>query len=275
MDRVKHRPTLFLAVLLVLGFLLLSLRLDSRIQSLKGFLYYTLDPGPKSADWVAQHVRGSTGFLASLIWLHRENDKLQKRVSESLHQRQAMNVLQEENARLRKLLGYIQESDWKVVPVRVIGRDPQEWHSSLLIDHGWESGLAKNDVVLAVEGEREGVVGRVIETSPRTAKILLLTDALSSVAGVLKRSRDDGIIEGLNQSELKMDYLSEDSDIQAGDEVWTSGMGGIFPEGLLIGRVKAVLPALEGGFKAATVEPGLHLYRLRELLVVKREKSSL
>ncbi len=103
---VRHRPTVVLIVFLTIGFLLLSLRVNSKIQTIKGFLYYILDPGPKGMAWILQHTQDSGGFLVSLISLNEENRDLRNRLNEYIHQQQDIAVLKEENARLQQLVGF-------------------------------------------------------------------------------------------------------------------------------------------------------------------------
>lgn len=272
MTRDARRPTIILIALVAFGLVILSLRLDARIQSFKGFFYYILDPGPRSVQWLVSRVQGSAGLLFSLVGVNEKNRELRRLMQHYLHENQKVFLLEQENARLRELLGFVQASSRALKPARLIGRDPQDWFSAVLIDQGAKEGLEKNAIIIATDGRQEGLVGRVIETGSHTSKVLLITDPLSSVAAVVGRQGDDGVVDGQNTAQLRLNYLSPEADVQVGDTVWTSGLGGVFPVGILIGSVVSVDPAPPGGFKTALLNPSLNLYRLRELLVMQEKK---
>ena len=113
----------------------------------------------------------------------------------------------------------------------------------------------------------EGVVGRVIEVSAHTAKVLLISDPNSAVDVIIQRSRAQGILEGRVEEFGILKYIQKSDDVQMGDKVITSGLGGIFPKGLIVGTVTKVERKRPGVFQYIEVTPSVDFSRLEEVLV--------
>jgi rod shape-determining protein MreC len=114
----------------------------------------------------------------------------------------------------------------------------------------------------------EGVVGRVIEVSPDTAKVLLLTDPNSALDVIIQRSRAQGIMEGKVDEVCVLKYVQKSDDVQVGDQVITSGLGGIFPKGLMTGMVTKLDRKRPGIFQYIEVSPAVDFSKLEEVLIL-------
>jgi rod shape-determining protein MreC len=117
----------------------------------------------------------------------------------------------------------------------------------------------------------DGVVGRVIEVSLHTAKVLLITDPNSAMDVIVQRSRTQGIMEGKVEEVCVLKYVQKNEDVQVGDKVITSGLGGIFPKGLMTGTVTRVERKRPGIFQYIEVTPSVDFSRLEEVLILKGE----
>lgn len=170
-----------------------------------------------------------------------------------------------ENERLRGLLGFQRDAGRHAVPAMVIGRDPNDWSSVIFIDKGAADGIRKDMVVLS----GHGLVGRVREAGKGISKVMLITDADSRVGAIIQKSREQGLLTGTPEGVCKLIYLSLDSDVEAGDKVLSSGMGGFYPKGILIGSVVATAKERGRLYKYAIVKPSSELLRLEEVLCVK------
>jgi rod shape-determining protein MreC len=189
--------------------------------------------------------------------LQREAAILQRRISQL--EEQAL-----ETQRLQGLLAMRETSQAKYLAARVVGKDATNWFKTILIDRGSQSGLRRNQPVVAPDG----VVGRVVEVTPTAAKIQLITDPVSAAGGLIQRTRVTGIVSGNLGAGLKVRYLPLLADIVVGDEVITSGMGGVFPKGVPLGRVTAVERRSGALFQEATLAPKVDLARLEEVLIL-------
>lgn len=208
----------------------------------------------------AQEVR-------ALVFYHRnyiQNEALKKEVAFLRYKLKASQDLYQENNRLKKLLAFKQGTPFKVIAARVIGRSPDSWSSSAIIDKGSSHGIKKSMTVITFAG----LAGRVVETTPSTSKVLLVNDPNIAVSAVVKRSREEGLVSGTLGSTLSMKYLAKDSDIQPSDEVVTSGLTGTYPKGLEIGKVVEVGVEFSGLSRYAVIKPAVDLYSLEEVLVI-------
>lgn len=180
-----------------------------------------------------------------------------------------LHEVEQENARLRGLLAYrIEEKDaaGRMLPARVIGRDPGNWFAMIRVNRGAADGVRRDmPVVLPA-----GLVGRAYVVGQHTTDVLLITDPRSGVGGLVQETRTPGVVKGVFQgtSALRMSYLSKDADIEKGQMVVTSGLGGLFPKGIPIGRIAAVEREPSGLTKTADLVPAVDFEHLEEVLVV-------
>lgn len=169
-----------------------------------------------------------------------------------------------ENIRLRELMGFKKNSSYKVVSAAVIGRSPSSWSSSLIIGKGSSHGIRKGYVCVGFLG----LIGRVVETSPSTSKVMLINDPNLCVSSLSQRSRQEGLICGSLSGVLMMKYLTKESDIKASDMIVTSGLTDTFPKGIVVGTVTEVREEMSGVSRYAIVRPAVDLSTVEEVLVI-------
>jgi rod shape-determining protein MreC len=219
-------------------------------------------------------VRSADASVAELVALRAENLKLQAEVTTLGQERTALQELEQENARLRALLD-LKASLAALLPypagsvaARVIARSPTTWWSSVLLDKGSADGVKPGMIAMAPSG----LVGRVSSVTAHTATVTLLTNPDSAVGGMVERagSRDAGVAFGVaGRTDLEMEFFDAQADVQAGDTIVTSGLGGVFPKGLPVGQVTSVAPPRYGQVRTARVAPAVDLANLEELLLVQ------
>lgn len=211
------------------------------------------------------HTFQKTGANLVQFWsLYRNQTELTRRVTE-LEQRQVeMEELRKENDRLRRLLEFKKEIPTKTVAARVIGRDLAPWRRTILIDKGSQDGIKKRMAVV----NAEGLVGRIIEVAPFSARAILLLDPESRVSALFQESRDLGVAEGDGSSWLRLTRIDRDSAVKVGDRVLSSGLGGVYPKGIPVGRVEMVAGEKESLELFATVRPFVNFSKLEEVLCI-------
>jgi rod shape-determining protein MreC len=195
-----------------------------------------------------------------------------------LAQLQRLETLEQENDHLRRLLNMAERIPRRTVGCDIIGRDGEAgWWRMIRLNRGAKDGITTNDVAVT----ESGVLGVVREVSPHTADVLLLTDPGCRIAARCTRTGDfgllqgggvmdrDGVMEMLLPANLdEMTFIPRESTIREGDEIVTSGLGGVFPEGLIIGRVHHIEAARSGLYLNAQVIPAVDLARLRHVLII-------
>lgn len=206
------------------------------------------------------------GLWSNYLWLvdTRQQNIATMRANRELRARLlAVNETSLENIRLRKLLDFVEADPRKVLPALVVAEDASSWARTIIIDKGLRHGVHEGTPVVVAEG----VVGRVIKVAASSSRVLLVTDASSSIAGLVQRTRTRGVVRG-NGRQLNLEFALRNDFIEEDDLVVTSGMGGVFPKGLVVGRVATVQRKEFGLFQQIELAPAVDFSRLEEVLVL-------
>jgi len=141
--------------------------------------------------------------------------------------------LQAQNQELKKLLNYTQKSPEKLLPAKVIGRSPDAWWQIVTINVGKNQGVKTDDIVMGVGG----LVGRIMETTANTSRVLLISDYNSRVGATISRTRYQGFIKGQSSQIGILEFYAKVTDVKIGDVVTTSSLSTIFPPSIPIGKI--------------------------------------
>ena len=205
--------------------------------------------------------------IKKILYYHRTFEEY-KRLKREVSTLQARLIGQEEvireNSRLEKLLEFKRESIYSSVAASVIGRNPSNWNSSMVIDKGSVDGIKEGQAVI----NALGVVGKIVEVSEHKSKVILLVDPQFSVAALVQRPRESGLVSGTLQGYLKLQFINKDADIQVGDKVITSKLSSSFPDGLFIGEVIQVIDDPQGASVDCLVRPAVSISQIEDVLVI-------
>lgn len=232
-------------------------------------LYTALGPflqGVSSAHSRAKHVWQS---YVGLIAVREQNEALKEEIRKLRRDKAALLDKESENRRLKKLLDLRASHEFPSLVAQVVGEDAVGWYRTLFINRGSEDGV-RPDMPVTMP---EGVVGRVVNSSSDMSRILLLTDPNHSVDCRVARTRDRGILSGSLERGCILRYINLKSGIRLGDEVVTSGLDGIFPRGLPIGKVETVDKGPQGLFLEARIAPAVDFSEIEEVLVVLGQRG--
>jgi rod shape-determining protein MreC len=214
----------------------------------------------------------STGFssvrhvwsgYAGLRNLKSQNDELTRQLEAAQVALQQQRALADRTRNLERLLDLRDSSKLDTIAAEIVAAGATPDFRTLTIDKGTREGVKGDMAVVAPAG----VVGRVVLTSTRAAKVQLLIDRNAAVGALVERSRSQGVILGGGDERLHLDYVSEVADVIVGDLVVTSGIDGIYPKGYLIGQVDSVEKS-GSAYKTITVRPAVDFTSLEEVLVV-------
>ncbi|HWP34073.1 MAG TPA: rod shape-determining protein MreC, partial [Thermodesulfobacteriota bacterium] len=261
----KYRALLFATALLFSGLVILTSTHEHR-RDLGLLDRVALDVAAGLARGVAYGLgaveRLWSGYVA-LLGVRAENAALREEIARLKLRQAELAEAAAEAERLRRLLGLRERAGFSGVVATVIAVDASGWFRTVTIDRGSADGLERGLAVVTPDG----VVGRTQAVASRAAKVLLITDPNSAVDALVQRSRARGVVAGRLGPELEMRYVHRTEDVQVGDLVVTSGVGGVFPKGLPIGVVSAVRKTT-GLFQSVEVTPAVDLSKLEEVLVV-------
>lgn len=196
-------------------------------------------------------------FLYQAKYLSEENKLLRKQLNEAETQNSIYLAKISELERLRKY----ESASSNLLLSNVIAREPSNWFKTLIIDKGSESGIRVNMPVILPEG----IVGRIIEVNKGFSTVLLAVDNGSKIAAIVAETRELGIVEGMDKF-LLISFFSNKIDAKPEDTVLTSGLGGVFPKGLTLGKITDVKK--DGLVAKAEVQPAVNFNKIEEVLIL-------
>jgi len=266
----ERKPYLLLLILLTFNLALMSSRIKSAGQRsiLEEAILGVVSPFLKAASWVGQGVSGTWSEYVDLRGVRRENQRLSERVDALALKAQEAEEERQELGRLRELLDLRDSVPWTTLAARVIARGVDGSARTVTLDRGSHDGVRLNQPVLTPRG----IVGRVIETAPGTSKVQTVLDPNSGAAGLIQRTRVQGMVVGEGERACRMEYVSDLSNVEVGDVIVTSGLDQIYPKGYTIGVVESIGEG-EGLTKLVMLRPEVDFRRLEEVLVVLKSEG--
>lgn len=232
---------------------------------------------------LAEQVRGAVAFLKENMGTRAEQKALLQELTDLRLRVIRARLLEEENNELRRLIGFKERSNYRLIMCEVIARgDVSGWWRTITLNRGARDGVGPDMAVVTPDG----LVGCVTTVAEHTAEALLISDPECRVAVRLAGRNAYGILRGTSSAgrgtdELEMlyspppcqaDYLPREEEIVPGVEVFTSGLGGVFPEGLLVGRVVASSLDTSRLYRRATVAPSADLRNLSYVFVCSEQR---
>jgi len=246
-DKLSGSPNLSVFIFVILFIIsVVMLLLSSR-----SFIFDVKSAGLSIFSGVRGVILEVTSFVSRTVMSITELSNLRKEHSDLLRQLDRYQELErsnaeiyQENIRLREQLDFAKTLRYRRIPAQISGRDPNNLFSAIVINKGSHSGVSNNMTVVAWQNGIQALVGKVIQTGVLESLVMPIFDINSQVSSRFSDSRFEGIIEGQGSasSSLLMRFVPRRArdEINIGDIVITSGMGGIYPEGINIGRVSGV-----------------------------------
>lgn len=256
-----NRKNLVIIGLLVVGWIVFLGQPNAFSGKLRMVLVQLGTPFVKLGDYFP--------FVQSRRLLARENEELQRENDALRLQVRALGEAGDENLRLHQLLNLKEHTALRTTTARVIGRDSSNWWLSIQIDRGSNDGLHPNLAVF----NADGLIGKIVSVTKGESRVLLLIDPSCKVSAILDDTREPGIVAGAETSfsfspSCVMTYVSRDAKIKLGETVTSSGLGGVFPKGQIIGTVMgAQLDKQTGMYQDVEIKPAIDFRRLEEVMV--------
>lgn len=267
----RHKGKIILIAVTVLLVLVMAL---SSIPSAKpnfisNAVSVVISPVQKVISKGINSVQGFFSFVFNMDKYEEENKALAEKISTLERELRETEELKKENTRLRAMLEMRERTyQYETEAAEVIAKEAGNWFNSFTIDKGTSDGVAMHNPVIT----SSGLVGYVSESGPNYSKVVSVIDSTSSVAVVVKRTGDSAVVEGdlklQEQGLCRMVYVNKNSVITAGDDLETSGMGGIYPRGIYIGKIKEVSADGTGLSQQAIIEPAVNFDSISEVFVI-------
>ncbi|HEX5544210.1 MAG TPA: rod shape-determining protein MreC [Nitrospira sp.] len=260
-----RRVVLVLAVIFVIGFLLLPGQLQSVFQQVGSPLGWIISWPLQVVAGIHDRIADVWGRYVALQEIEEENQQLKRELDLLKEQNGQLREASVATERLAALLEFKRQALPTSVAAQVIGRDTGNWYKTIILNKGASDGLQSDQGVITPAG----VVGRVVKTTSSTAVVLLVTDPNNAIAGLIQRTRDEGIVEGTTQGQARLKYIPLLSNARPGDHVVTSGLVGGFPRGIPIGTIIRIDKEEEALFQSAELSPDVDPDRVEEVLVIQ------
>ena len=225
----------------------------------------TITPLEKALVWTQTTSRNVWHNYFYLRGVRAENRSLKAQIERMSLEQVRMSQDADQARRLQALLAFKEQFISRTMAAQVIGSSGSELSRSVYIDKGESDGIKPDMAVITADG----IVGKVLRVYGSTSLVLLIDDQTSGVGAILDKTRLQGILRGTPSGEVMLEKVMSDETVPAGELVLTSGGDGIFPKGLLVGRVTKVSPGSEL-FLNIRVRPAADLSRLEEVLVVTK-----
>jgi rod shape-determining protein MreC len=264
LDVRQRSGYLFLGVVLA-HILLISAQVNSRagVPVLESVTFGIFSEVQRALSGGVSGIRHAWSGYLNLRDLRSENDELKRRLAAAQIAMQEQRALAGRARGYQKLLELREHLPLETTAAEIIGAAASPDFRTLTIDKGTRDGLRPDMAIIAPDG----VVGRLVVPSARSAKVQLLIDRNAAAGVIIERTRAQGVVVGGGDDRLQMQYVSEASDVAVGDVVVTSGIDTIYPKGLVVGRVE-VVEKNGPAFKRIVVKPAVDFSRIEEVLVV-------
>ena len=264
----RERAVLILIPLLFLQVMLLSIQIEGPSGALlfKTWVLAVQAPIISASSSVTGGIQNVWNNYVWLVGARAENEKLRERVRELSLLNRAYERSSQENVRLRRLVSLSEELAYRTVGARVVARTPSFLSNVIYIDRGSDDGVGVNAPVVS----GDGIIGKTIIVSRHQSQVQLVTNPDASMGAMLKETRTPGILRGSGNLLLDLNYISNTEQADIGNIVLSSGLDGIFPKGLVVGRIVESQKG-KGVFQTLKVEPYMDLIHIEEVSVLLKK----
>ncbi|MDF2987918.1 MAG: rod shape-determining protein MreC [Eubacterium sp.] len=273
MKYFKSRALIILIVTLVLIVTIgLTINPLSNVNWIGNLISVPFTAVERVFTYAGQEVEAGIGLFSDVETLRAENKALKEEIDKLNNERTEYLRFKNENEDLKNVLKLKEQlKDFEFMGANVIAKDTGNLFNIFLTDKGSTSGIGYNMPVIT----SKGLVGKVASSQPFSSKIISIIEDGSAVSAIVSKSRDLVVVKGdlkLGKEGLcKLVYIPNDLDLSQGDKIETSGLGGIYPKGIIIGTVKEVRTGESDLDRYAIIQPAVDLRRLSQVVILKND----
>ncbi len=276
-DKTKKLNREFITFIVLISFSLFTLLFSTRpfVQDIKTFGFSFFSTFRSSLTVVKMYFVNTISAIRELKVMQDEYQLLVEKLDEYGKIERDYAILKNENNRLRELLGFSTEETTKYIPGLITGRSLDKYYSALVINKGVKHGVRKNMPVVAYNGGMQGLVGKIVQVGRYESLVMPIYDSSAYATSRLLHSRYEGITSGQGSLDLplRLEQVKKRarSEISRGDIVGTSGMGGVYPPGIAIGRVEKIIDHDYETVLEIMLEPIVDFSRLEYIFILEAE----
>lgn len=269
----KRLIILLVSIIILVALIGFSLKERDQLSWPEQFIKDTTGWVQSAVSRPTHYVAGFFENLQDLQNTYTENKELKKRLDELARLESEVQTLKKDNKELKEILGKKDSlSEFEPKQATVIGRNPDRWNELLTINKGTKDGIVSDMAVITANG----LIGKVKSAQPFTSTVQLLSsmDPTNRISAEIQGKEESyfGLIEGYDKDRglLMLKRIPAEAKVEKGQNVISSGKGGVFPKNLPIGKVVEVAPAEYGLTQTAYIKPGANFYDIEHVMVVKR-----
>lgn len=260
---------LILVVLLCMGSILYT-GTSGNSNPVSGVLRVAVAPLHRGFNWLTGSITHGIAYFTDYDAVKAENEELRRQLREAELLLRDAQIALDENDRLRSLAGIRERNrSFEFEVAEVIAHSVGDWQSTLTLDKGTLHDVQEGDLVIT----DDGMVGYVAVSAPNYCEVTTVIDTEMQAGALITRTREVSIAEGdytlMDSGELRLSYLKQDADIVIGDTVETSGRGGLFPKGIMIGTIEQILPEDHGMSNYAVIRPFVDVNTVSHVFIIK------
>lgn len=269
MNKNKKGTTIGIIItVLILVFLVAvsNLKLEKISQIGKPFTDF-VNSTQNGMVYLKNKIAGNDSFFINVDEMKQENEKLKKENQELIQALRELEIVKAENSTLKEYVNLKDKyTEYTTHPANVIQSDISNYSKIIIINAGKKDGIDVNMTVIS----DKGLVGHVISVTDDTAKVQTIIDTSSTVTSTISTTRDSIIARGIidSNNKLKASFIPTEANVLEGDTVETSGIGGIYPKGILIGTIKQVVNTKNITNRYAIIETAVDFSKLETVLVI-------
>lgn len=269
---IKHKLLiLYITLNLIAGILMVLNRSNFvfNFRSIYSLGIYPIQNATKNISKAFVYIYTS---VKDIFILQSQIQVLRDRISELSGTALEYEQLRRENERLRALLNEVPTYNYPLEYAEIVSKDPQNFYSTIVINKGSANGIVVGMPVISYRNGYMTLVGRIVEARRYNSRVLSLIDQRSQISVMLESLRATGIMTGQSpkSTQAHLEYIDLQLDVEEGDRVITSGMGGVFPRGILVGTIFKVEKKNYGLFHDLYVEPAVNFSTLENVYIIKK-----
>lgn len=269
MNRNKQTEVLgeIITIIILVLLIFLSNVETSKLSYLESAASTIINPIQRMITDIKNKVQGNTNYFANLESIQAENEELRKKNSELETQLRELEMIKAENVTLQNYMNLKQKyANYNAIPAYVINKDVSNYSSTLVLNVGSKDGITEKMTVIA----DKGLVGYVTSVTEDTAKVQVIIDAASTVSCTISTTNENIICKGTleNDQILRASYIPTGAELIKGDTVYTSGVGGIYQKGIIIGTIKEIVTTSNITDRYAIIEPTVDFSKVDTVLII-------
>lgn len=260
---------IIIAIVILIIIVMISNIKINNLSYAQGALNFFVMPVQNGLTYLKNWISGNNTFFTDINNLKDENEKLKEENSELQKSLRELEIMKSENSTLKEYVNLKDKyTEYTTVPAYVINKDISNYNDTIIINVGTNDGVEVNMPVIS----EKGLVGHIISVTSSSAKVQTIVDTASSISCTLSSSRDTIIARGTLEDEalLKATFIPTEATIMQGDTIETSGLGGIYPKGILIGTIKKVINTKNITDRYALIDTAVNFSKIETVLVITK-----